>query len=134
MEKKNWAIVDDDQVFQLTTQVLFNKINSDGELYFFKNGKELIDHLEENKRDVEQLPDVILLDLKMPIMNGWDFIERFLPLREEFAKDINLYILTSSIDQKDKERAKKISAVRKYIEKPIGTSKIDQIIDDLQAA
>lgn len=134
MEKKNWAIVDDDQVFQLTTQVHFNKINSDGELYFFKNGKELIDHLEENKSDVEQLPDVILLDLKMPIMNGWDFIERFLPLREEFAKDINLYILTSSIDQKDKERAKKISAVRKYIEKPIGTSKIEQIIDDLQAA
>jgi|AntRauTorckE6833_2_1112554.scaffolds.fasta_scaffold04527_5 CheY-like chemotaxis protein len=134
MEKKNWAIVDDDLIFHLTTEALIERKNADKNIFFFKNGKEAIDYLEKNIDSVKNLPDVILLDLKMPVMDGWDFIDKYLPLRSELPRDITVYIVSSSVDNKDIERAKEISAIKEYIVKPMDQYKLTQIIDELKAA
>tara|TARA_R110000868_G_scaffold378658_3_gene644180 strand:+ start:39866 stop:40270 length:405 start_codon:yes stop_codon:yes gene_type:complete len=134
MEKKNWAIVDDDLIFHLTTQTFIERRKIHKRVFLFHNGKEAIDYLFEHKKVAEELPDIILLDINMPIMDGWDFLEEYLPLKSELPKEIVIYIVSSSLDRDDFERAKTISAVKNYVIKPIDQSKLDEIIDELKAA
>ncbi len=134
MEKKNWAIVDDDLIFHLTTQTLIERRQVHNKILLFRNGKEAIEYLLEYKDNAEFLPDILLLDLNMPVMDGWSFIENYLPMRSELAKTITVYIVSSSLNREDINRAKEISAVKKYVVKPIDQYKLDQIIDELRAA
>jgi CheY-like chemotaxis protein len=62
---------------------------------------------------------IILLDLNMPIMSGWEFLERFEELDEIIKKQVKIYILSSSVDPRDKERAGKNKDVEDYIVKPL---------------
>jgi len=89
----------------------------------FKNGKEAIEFF----KDSESLPDLILLDLNMPIMNGWEFLEEFNPINKELGKEPSLYVVSSSIDPVDSEKAKSIECVRDYISKPISMQSFEQI-------
>lgn len=67
-----------------------------------------------------ELPDIILLDINMPIMDGWQFIELYSALIEQHpTKEIKLYLLSSSIDLNDHKKAKALSAVNGFIIKPI---------------
>lgn len=134
MEKKNWAIVDDDMIFHLTTKMLLQKKDVHNKILFFKNGKEAIDYLFQYKDSKEDLPDIILLDLNMPVMDGWDFIEKYLPIRSDLPKEITIYIVTSSLDDNDIKRASEISAIKKYVIKPIDQYKLEEIIDELNIA
>jgi CheY-like chemotaxis protein len=134
MDKKNWAIIDDDSIFHLTTRILIESHNIHKNILVFKNGKEAIDYIKDHKGNSDSLPDIILLDLNMPVMDGWDFLEEFLPIKDDCSKEIIIYIVSSSVDQNDIERAEKISAVKKYIVKPVDRYKLGKIIEDLKAA
>lgn len=133
MEKKNWAIVDDDLIFHLTTKMLLQKKDVHKKILLFKNGKEAFDYLKNHQETSDDLPDIILLDLNMPVMDGWDFIEHYLPIRSDLPKEITVYIVTSSMDDEDMKRASEISAIKKYVIKPIDQYKLEEIIDDLAA-
>ena len=67
-------------------------------------------------------------------MDGWDFLEEYLPLKSELPKEITIFIVTSSVDQNDMDRAKSISAVKKYIVKPINEFKMNELVEELKAA
>ena len=78
------------------------------------------------------LPDAILLDLNMPVMDGWQFLDEFISL--PITKEIHIFIMTSSIDPADIEMAGKYKVVKEYIMKPITTQKLDvlcKLIGDL---
>ena len=77
---------------------------------------------------IELLPQIILLDLSMPIMDGWGFLEEYKLLILAIGKKITLYIVTSSISPHDIERAKNINAVSDYIIKPVTKEKFAGII------
>jgi CheY-like chemotaxis protein len=85
----------------------------------FEDGKEAIDVLEPlmRRNEIEQLPDLIMVDLNMPIMDGWQFIEAFTQI--PCKKQIILYIVSSSIDPNDRQRAASYSQVSGYLLKPI---------------
>lgn len=134
MEKKNWAIVDDDLIFHLVTQRLIESKDIHKKLFFFRNGKEAIDFVKSHQSDPKELPDIILLDIKMPVMDGWDFMDQYLSMENDLPKNIIIYIVSSSIDKMDTERAEQISAIKEYIVKPIDQKKLDDIIDELKAA
>ncbi len=105
-----------------------------GELKFsesilvFENGYDAIKGLKEITERGEKLPEVILLDLNMPIMDGWDFLDDFIKLPNHNEDKVYVYIVSSSIAQRDLERAKDFDIIHNYIVKPLTIKKLNDIL------
>ena len=95
----------------------------------FNNGQEAIDGLTEISENGGILPTVIFLDLNMPIMNGWEFLDRFTKIPNRNFEDITVYIISSSIDPRDLEKVKKYEVVNNYIAKPVSSKDLASIMD-----
>ena len=79
------------------------------------------------------LPDIIFLDLNMPVMDGWEFLNEFLKIKNNLNKKITLYVVSSSIDPRDLERVKSFNMVTDYLIKPIELKKFEKIFDKTAA-
>lgn len=123
---KRVFLIDDDEVFVFLTKKVIERSGVDVELTVFSNGQEAMEHIKSIAAEASKLPDVILLDLNMPVMDGWDFLSTYQEV--ELAKFIALYIVTSSISPYEVERAKHIKEVKEFIVKPIAKEKFIEII------
>ena len=128
---KTLTLVDDDDIFVFLTTKIIEQTNLVDLIKVFGNGLDAINFLKENKNNVDALPDIILLDLNMPIMNGWQFLEEYNKLNPTIGKKITIYICSSSISPDDITRAKTISEVSDYIIKPITEDKLIDLIKKL---
>lgn len=125
---KTLALVDDDAVFVYLTKIAIEETNLVDLIKVFENGLDAITFLEENKDNLAVLPEVILLDLSMPIMNGWQFLEEFVMLNPSIGKKITIYVCSSSISPDEVNKAKSISEVTDFIVKPITKEKLIEAI------
>lgn len=124
MKNKITYIIDDDKLTIKLMSMIISKNNFCEKINSFYNPQVALDSLKQNCNDVENLPDVILLDLNMPILDGWQFLDEFVHLPIE--KEISIFIVTSSIDPVDIEMAKKYDMVKSYIMKPITAEKLKE--------
>lgn len=129
---KTLTLVDDDDVFVFLTTKAIKQTNLFDLIKVFGNGLEALNFLKENKNNVSALPEIILLDLSMPIMNGWQFLEEFTKLNPTIGKKITIYICSSSISPDEIMRAKTISEVSDYIIKPITKDKLINVMKTLE--
>ena len=97
----------------------------------FPNGKAAIDFLTSKHDQPSELPEIILLDLNVPIMDGWGFLEEYLLLKPKIGKKILIYVVSSSIDPDDIEKARAISEVTDYVLKPVTQEKFINLIKTL---
>lgn len=123
------ALIDDDETYQFIAAHTIESLDLVETLRIFSDGKEAIDFLESHLNQPKQIPDIILLDLNMPIMDGWEFLEHYLILRPNIGKKIQLYIVSSSVNPADLERAESISAVTDYFVKPLTRDKLRSILE-----
>lgn len=86
--------------------------NGDEALSYFEN-------IEKGDNPMDNLPEVILLDLNMPVMDGWEFFETFVKKFPGFVKKTNIFILSSSINPEDQERAIKDPNIAAFLSKPL---------------
>lgn len=93
----------------------------------FSMGKEAINYLKANTDIAENIPDIILLDLNMPMMNGFEFLEEYANLSEQVKTKCKIYVLSSSFDPDDIKRASENPYVKSFVEKPINAEKINKI-------
>ena len=103
-----------------------NSVDFAEEVLVYKNGEDALENLIAIKDDKEALPEVILLDLNMPIMDGWQFLDEFTQVKVD--KKITVYIVSSSIDPLDYEKSKKYSHIENYIIKPVQTDDLKTIL------
>lgn len=116
-------VVDDDAIFLMLTEKYLQKINFDNVIRSFKNGKEVLEHLDSTYSD--SIKYIILLDINMPIMNGWEFLDAI--LTKNYYEDLDIYIVTSSIDLADINKANTYNVVREFISKPLSISNLTEI-------
>ena len=127
--KSRVFIIDDDPIHQRIAQIMISKHNLFDEYFSYTEAQKALDFLQENKKNEETLPDVILLDLNMPVIDGWDFLETFETLVNEFNKNIRVFIVSSSVDEKDLLRSKSYVGVKGFISKPLSPDIIRSIIE-----
>lgn len=130
------CIIDDDKIYvNLVKKIIEIKKLSEN-LLIYKNGKEALDYFKEimeNTTDEDKLPDIIFLDLNMPVMDGWEFLNEFIKIKNKLNKKITLYVVSSSIDPRDLERAKSFNLVTDYLIKPIELKKFEKIFEKTAA-
>lgn len=117
-EKTIW-VVDDDPIYQIIMKKIIHKSNIFSSAYSFSNGKEAIDSLKQIILKDEKIPDIILLDIEMPILDGWGFMDEITILKSRIDVQIQIYICSSSIAIEDKERAKNNTGILGYMCKPV---------------
>ncbi|CAM2962263.1 response regulator [Flavobacterium frigoris] len=123
MKNKTTYIIDDDKLSIKLMSMLISKNKFCQEIISFHNSQEALNELRKNCNDSSSLPDVILLDLNMPLLDGWQFLDEFVQL--PIKKEISIFIVTSSIDPSDIEMVKKYAIVKNYIMKPITAQKLE---------
>ncbi len=117
------CLVDDDEIFQFLANEVIKSTDLVGKVKIFSNGSEAINFIESVKDSPDELPEVILLDLFMPVMDGWGFLEKYLQIKPSLKKKITIYIVTSSIDPQDVQKANSISEVSGFVIKPLTRDK-----------
>ncbi len=127
--KNTICLIDDDIIHQFIIKKLVDNIQlNKKDLLIFSNGEEGINYLKSNNECVQKLPDLILLDLNMPIMDGFQFLQEYKEVHPTIKKDMTIYILSSSDNPKDKERTKKFKEVSGYLTKPITELELEELI------
>lgn len=112
------CLIDDDRIYQFTAKRMIELVDPLQKVLIFSDGKEAIDFFSQQTSGSDLLPDVIFLDINMPVMNGWEFLDAYNSLKTTLDKKISIYMISSSVDEKDKIRSKSFD-VKDFIEKPI---------------
>ena len=126
---KSLFLIDDDPIFVYLTRRIIVSIDRQCKINEFTDGELAIRYLEEICDKPELLPDIIFMDISMPVMDGWEFLSEYSRLRPKIKKDIALFIVSSSISPQEVERSKSYSAVSDFLIKPLERGKIVEIID-----
>ncbi|RFM28800.1 response regulator [Deminuibacter soli] len=108
-------IVDDDPTYHMVAKMLLQQEQQPFQILSFFNGEEALQHLQQQK----QLPDIMLLDLDMPVMNGWELLEAFLQLPQTGEQFPSIFVISSSCHETTKARFSKYPFVRNTYTKPL---------------
>ncbi|TPN84475.1 response regulator [Aquimarina algicola] len=123
------CIVDDDAIFIFGVKKVMELNNMCDDFLIYRNGQEALESLLMIISKNKTLPEVILLDLNMPILDGWQFLDEF--IKVNVSSTITIYIVSSSVDPADVLRAKSYEIVNNYIVKPITKKKLVSILENL---
>ena len=129
MKKVKILLVDDNTTYLFITKKILEQQQNVEQINTFMNGLEALTYLKEHSKEENILPNILFLDLFMPIMDGWEFLDEFKEVKSNHLNKITIYICTSSISPHDVERAKNISSVSGYIIKPISKIKLVDILN-----
>lgn len=119
-------IIDDDEIIVYLTERILDEVQFCEKSETFSNGQLAIDRLKKAIAANEELPQVILFDINMPVMDGWEFLDEFIKL--PIKQPIPLFVFTSSINPSDKEKSMRYKQVRDYVQKPLTVHKLDKIL------
>jgi len=128
---KKVYLIDDDDIFVFLTKKTILKVSSDIDVEVFSDGLQAITHIKEVAANPEELPDIIFLDLNMPVMDGWEFLAEYQDIYTSLARKNELYIVSSSISPHEMERSRNISSVSEFIIKPLVKEKFLEILENL---
>ncbi|HTF80359.1 MAG TPA: response regulator [Cytophagales bacterium] len=122
-------LIDDDEINNFLNKRLLHKLGIAHEVKVVMNGAEGIKYIEKISNDGRQCPELILLDINMPVMNGFEFLEAYDKLSFENKEKVVLVVLTTSTNFDDMQMLKNLKA-KELLNKPLTEEKIMYIVKD----
>lgn len=131
MKFKSVLLIDDDPTINFVHKLFLTEWGITDQIYTAGNGQEALDFLEHNPEFGQEEPTMILLDINMPVMNGFEFLEAYETLDECKKASVVMAMLTTSLHEKDRERAAKYINMDHYMSKPLEKEQLLQVIEQL---
>jgi len=132
MNKRLISIIDDDSICRMLVKKQIECSEYETQVFEYENGHLAFQDLKSITHDPSVIPDVIFLDLFMPVMDGWEFLDELSKVAHIMAKSPQIYILSTSINVVDIERAEENPLVTGFIPKPIKLRQIQRIIHKIK--
>jgi len=135
---KKAMIIDDDELNNYICSKIITYSGFANNTVDFTNAKVAFDHLIKIiNQNPNELPEIIFLDLSMPVLDGWSFLEEYEKLDRTYKDKIYLSILTTSVFKRDKDKAKRHADVNTYLCKPLSTDELyrinEEIVEEVEA-
>jgi len=125
---KSILLIEDDPITIMVCERIIRMTGFAEQLKSVTNGQEAMDYLQEQaKKDEHNMPDIIFLDINMPVMNGWEFLEQFHKIEPLFSKQPSVYRLSSTVDPEDYARAASYGVVKRFVSKPLTKDVLESI-------
>ena len=125
---KNCCIIDDDSIFIYGAKRIMKETDFCESIVVYNTGDDALLGIQETYQITHILPQVIFLDLNMPIISGWEFLDEFIKMYSDSLHTTDIYITSSSVDPRDIEKIKEYELIRNYILKPITTNDLKTIL------
>lgn len=122
-------LIDDDVNTNFYNKILLEQSNLVEDIVIFQQAMEALAYLKNDGQNVS----LILLDINMPVMNGWEFLEAYEKLDTKLKETLVVVMLTSSVNKEDHERASKIKSIKRFLSKPISPEDINDLVGLLEA-
>jgi CheY-like chemotaxis protein len=119
----NVVVVDDDEIILFLHSKIIQAVGLHKSPKTFKSAMEALDFFESLSDNL--VPILLFLDINMPVMDGWDLLDVI--HREDFDKKIEVVLVTSSVDQEDKDKARSYSKIIEFVEKPFRKANLEEL-------
>lgn len=128
--KRTVCIIDDDKVYTFGVKKIIKSYLPENDVITFENGKEALEGLLKLHDSGKELPDLILLDIEMPEMNGWDFLTEFDAIRSKTEKVIDIFVISSRVDKNTEElyKVEWDEKVSDFIKKPVQIQALKKLL------
>lgn len=123
---KKVLLVDDSEAINVMNSYFFRKCSSDLEIVVARNGKEALAILEHP--DHSMLPDLVILDLKMPVLDGFEVLAYLNSVEFDFQGSLKIILLSTSMNPDDANQIEKYSFVINYLVKPLTMNQVFSIV------
>lgn len=123
-------LIDDDKITNFVNSRLIKKNGQVEHIDVALNGLEAISYLDSLSQKGDDLPDLVLLDVNMPGMNGWEFLESYAPKLKGFNEMTTIVMLSTSLNPDDKTKAESFGVVARYVTKPLTDDVLQGIVSD----
>ena len=123
-------LIDDDKATNFLNKRLLTKMDVTENIQIARNGIEAIDYIKNAIAGdpAHPWPDMILLDINMPMVNGWEFLDEYEQMPASVRESTIILMLTTSLKREDQDKAESKSTVKGYIKKPLTQAEIERII------
>jgi len=122
-------LVDDDPIINLVHRKFLEKSGQFDPITVCNSAVKALDTLNAWEESGNPLPDILLLDIMMPILDGFGFLERYAELPESITSHVKIVMLTSSLDPRDKDKSVDSPFVVGFIDKPLDKWKLEQLVE-----
>jgi len=131
MNKTNAVfIIDDDPIYQFSFGAILKLINPEVQTTVFSNGEEALDHCKSVIATGKACPKLIFLDLNMPVMDGWNFLDELILFNKDVLQKTKVYIVSSSVHEEDTQKAKNYPLIQDYLVKPVKREVLQSILEE----
>lgn len=125
---KRFLLIDDEDIFNYLNSEIIQLVNKEYEHQMFTSAQDALAYLRSIGNQSSRMPDIILLDIRMPGMSGFDFLDALTIGSPIVLTNTSVYILSSSLDHRDMEKANTYPMVRGFRSKPLSEEMVKEMV------
>lgn len=129
MKMKNIVLIDDSEMDNYISEYIITESKMAQEISVFSSAIEALEYFVKLQTEQQEFPDAIFVDINMPEMDGFGFLDEYSKFPEDIIKKTSVFTLSSSADPNDVKRALKYEVVKNYFTKPLSIDILNQSIN-----